>query len=505
MCYKEAGKVNMKRVMKWKPDMRLVAGLAVVAFVLLLIPLLRLACYSVPYYDDYSFGGIVKNFLVLDRSIKSALQGAWYCARTNWYAWQGTYSASFLNALMPAIWGEEYYKFGVIFLILLLPLSVMTLVKVLVRDVLQADWTSCIAMQAIMAAMVVVLLYSPQQGFYWYVGGMSYVGMHSFLLLLTAAWLRLMQKAGKVRTVLLVLWTMVGAVLVAGGTYVSALQGILIGLGLALFGGVFLRSRRTLLLLPSLAIYGYGFFVNVSAPGNQARASHYVGWGYPPVEAVLRSFLEAFTHLGVFSGWITLAILVLLAPIIWYMLGKTKCNFRLPGLVLAGSFCLYATGFTPTLYAMGHGGYGRVLNCVKITYQLLLVLNEVYWLGWLRRVREVKGQTVSYRGVYWWFYGLVGACMLFIFAFLSRSQAGCYSSYGAYYFVHTGFAYNFYQEYQNRLETIANSGPDVIVEPYVYKPWFLCIGDLKEDPQAEENRFMASWYGKNSITCIGSE
>ncbi|MCM1025740.1 MAG: hypothetical protein NC432_04855 [Roseburia sp.] len=245
--------------------------------------------------------------------------------------------------------------------------------------------------------------------------------------------------------------------------------------------------------------------MNISAPGNQVRAAHYVGWGYPPVEAVLRSFLEAFLHLGEFSGWITVAVMALFVPIIWYMLGKTEFSFRFPALVLVVSFCLYATGFTPTLYAMGHGGYGRVLNCVKITYQILLILNEVYCLGWLRGYLAKRGKKDFREGAPWWFYGLVGAGMLVIFAFFSRSQAGCYSSYGAYYFVHTGEAYNFYQEYLNRIETIVNGGEDVVVEPYYYRPWFLCIEDLSADPSAEKNQAMAQWYGKNSITCVAPE
>ena len=91
---------GLKKAMKWKPDARLVAGMAFAAFVLLMIPLLRIAIYSVPYYDDYKFGGFVKGFLTQERSLRSALQGALYCTKTNWHAWQGTYSASFFNSLM---------------------------------------------------------------------------------------------------------------------------------------------------------------------------------------------------------------------------------------------------------------------------------------------------------------------------------------------------------------------------------------------------------------------
>ena len=500
------GKLREKlgKIMWWKPDMRLVAAALAAALVLLMSPLLRLACLTAPYYDDYSFGNVVKSFLGDERSLGSALRGALYCARTNWYAWQGTYSASFLNSLVPSVWGEQYYFWGPVFLILILPLSVLVLTGVLVRSVLKADRESCVALQAVVAAMTVVLLHSPQQGFFWYVGGMCYVGMHAFLMLTIAAWVKLLTGAGRVGPVLLVLGTLAGAVVLGGSTYVTGLQGILLGLGLVVFGAFILRRKRAWLLVPSLLVYGYGFYKNVSAPGNAARMRSYAGWGYPPVEAVLRSFQEAFLHLGEFSGWITVSILILLVPIVWRMVGKSTVSFRFPGLVLLGSFCLYATGFTPTLFAQGHGGYARVLNPVKITYQLLLVLNEVYWLGWLRRVRTEGGQKAFRERAVWWFYLLTAAGMLFIFS-RSSNPIGHYSSWGAYYYVHTGEAYNFYQEYLHRVETIVEGGPEVVVEPYVFRPWFLCIGDLKDNPDAEENRFMAAWYDKEAIICLPQE
>ena len=499
---KENGK--MEKVLLWKPNMKLIALCALGALALLMIPLFRIALYTVPYYDDYNFGLFVKNFLTQERSLASALEGALYCVKTQWHAWQGTYSATFFNSLMPAVWGDQYYFWGPVFLIVILPVSVFVLIKVLVKDVLKADTVSCVALQAVTAAMVVVLLYSPQQGFYWYVGGICYVGMHSFLMLLIAAWIKILVGSGKVRTVLLVLWTLIGAAIAGGATYVTALQGILICIGLIIFGAI-LKRRSTVLLIPSLLLYTYGFYKNVSAPGNSVRAQYYVGWGYSPIESILRSFLEAFGHIGEFSGWITVAIFILLVPVAWYLVSNTSCSFRYPGLVLAGSFCLYATGFTPSLYAMGNAGYGRTLNAVKITYQLLLVLNEVYWLGWMKRVLEQKKKQISAIVCPWWFYGIVGASMLFIFAFVSPSQAGCYSSYGAYYFVHTGEAYNFYHEYLNRVETIKNSGSDVVVEPYHFKPWFLCIADLNANPESDANRAMAAWYYKNSITCIAQD
>ena len=42
-----------------------------------------------------------------EQSKWAAISGALDCSRTQWYAWQGTYSSIFFMALMPAIWGEQ--------------------------------------------------------------------------------------------------------------------------------------------------------------------------------------------------------------------------------------------------------------------------------------------------------------------------------------------------------------------------------------------------------------
>ena len=84
-------------------------------------------------------------------------------------------------------------------------------------------------------------------------------------------------------------------------------------------------------------------------------------------------------------------------------------------------------------------------------------------------------------------------------------SAGHYSAYGAYYYVHTGEAYNFHQEYLERVEKLLGDEDDVQLQPYHYKPWFLCMGDLSEDENNEANRSLAIWYDKDSVTLISED
>lgn len=513
----EDQKNTLNRILSWSPALPVLGVGAVVALLLLLAPLIRLALYAVPWYDDFNYGGFARRMMQEEPGIIGALKGAWDCARVQWYAWQGTFSSIFFMALVPVLWGEEYYCIGSIFLILLLTMSVFALVGTLTKKVLHVDILSSLCLQAVTTILVIELVYTTPSAYFWYNPGIHYIGMHSFAMLFLIVLIHLftVDRVKSVKGILLILAGMLGALLAGGSNFVTTLQGLMLFGSLWIFAFVSdivnkADRKKGWRFLPIAAVYAYAFYKNVSAPGNQVRGAFYVGWGYPPIEAVLRSFLEAFLHLGKFTGWMTLAILILLIPVIWQVVGKSDFSFKLPGLVLLWSVCLYASGFTPSLYSLGHAGLSRALNAVRITFQILLVVNEVYWLGWFRRRAEKQSGTADGkadaekrersggRGCPWLCYVLVAIFMLLIVR-TSKNPIGDFTSWGAYYYIHTGEAYNFYTEYQERLKILRSDETDVVFEPYLYKPWMLCLGELSMDPGAEENRAMADWYGKNSI------
>lgn len=489
----------VRRISLWKPDTKVIAAGAVVTLVLLLVPLYRIAFYSAPWYDDYIMGLFTKNFLVQERSLSSALQGALYCAKTQWYAWQGTFSSIFLMALMPAVWGDDKYFLGALFLLTIFLTAILVLVRVLVKDVFGGDKYSCIVLQATAAAMLFVLIHTPQAGFYWYNAGVHYVGMHSLAMLFIAVLIKLFRVKSRIAGALLVIISVFGAFVAGGSNFVTALQGLLV-LCTLLALAVFLRSKRGFLLLPAIVVYGAAFYQNVTAPGNNVRMAWYVGWGLNWYTAILQSFVEAFKHLGRFTGLMTVAVLVLLLPVIWQMVQRSEFQFRYPLIVLLWSFCLYASGFTPSLYSMGNAGLGRTLNAVKITYQLLLIINEIYLSGWFCQYLKKKGRKVPGGKCRWWFYPLMGVVMLIIFVAEPKKE-GSFSSYTAYHYVHTGEANNFYQEYLQRVEILNSDEKDVVLRRYAYRPWILSTGELSEDAENEANRAIADYYGKDSVTC----
>ena len=78
-------------------------------------------------------------------------------------------------ALMPAIWGEQYYFLGPVFILLLLLAGTMIFTHVILRKVLGMEKWTGLAAQAVITVAVFMFIYSAQSGFYWYNGGVHYV------------------------------------------------------------------------------------------------------------------------------------------------------------------------------------------------------------------------------------------------------------------------------------------------------------------------------------------
>lgn len=483
----------MKKLAGWRPSPMVYTCAAVLALAALLLPLLRLTRYSVPWYDDYTYGRYALTAMEKSSSLWNALKGAWECIRISWHAWQGTYSSIFFMVLMPGIWGEEYYQFGPLFLILFLTICVGLLVYNLLRAVLKADRQHAFGIAVVSAALTIVMIHTAQEGFYWYNGGVHYVGMHSFLMLLVTFVVRIFYTEKSWKKYVFTIASMVAAFITAGGNLVTSLQGLLVLLSIVALG-FWKKRERTYCLLPALGAYLGGFYMNVSAPGNDKRAENFEGWGMNPVEAVLNSFKEGAEYAWEFTGWMTVLFLAVMTPIIWHMVKRSSFVFQLPGVVSLWSLCLYATGFTPSLYSLGHEGLDRTLNAVKLTWQFLLILNLVYWCGWIAGRRT---QSEGRMGRWWW-YALVGVAALVVFH-TEPNQAGSFSSYGAYYYIHTGEAYNFYQEYLGRVKLLESDAENVELLPYQWKPWFLCMGDLSDNPEDESNEALATWYDKETV------
>ena len=149
---------KLKKICLWKPGKVLVTMGCLGLLFLTLVPLLRLTVYAAPYYDDYNFGQFARAAMIQEQSKWAAVAGALDCSRTQWYAWQGTYSSIFFMTLMPAIWGEQYYFLGPVFIILLLFSGTFVFTGVMMRKIFEADKWSSLAIQAAITVAVFMFI-----------------------------------------------------------------------------------------------------------------------------------------------------------------------------------------------------------------------------------------------------------------------------------------------------------------------------------------------------------
>ena len=463
---------------------------------IMLVPVLRLALYAVPWYDDYNYALNVKSFINEYGIWPGAFKGAVYVVKTWWWCWQGTFSSIFMMSLMPEVFGEGYYSLGILGIILFFTVSALIFVKITLAKVMKAQKTTQISVAVLVTLTMLELIYTAQQGIYWYNAAVHYTFMHGCLFLLLTAAIKILYAEAWKHNVILAVSAAFLALVCSGSNFVTALQGILLLVLLMLLGAAG-KKKSVYYLLPSLCIYGFGLYKNIMAPGNDIRAMYYVGCG--PVKSVLLSFQSGFAHFWEFTGVITILILFLYGLMIWNTVSKVQFRFPFPAIVTLLSFCFYCTGFTSSYYGMGTEGLSRTWVVIKFTLQLLLFVNVTYWIGWIQQRCKKRGRQIGQARQWVWAYAFVGLLAVLWFQ-TNPNQAGSVLSYGAYYYVHTGEAYNLHQEYLQRVETIQSSEESIVeVMPYVWKPWFLYKGELSSDPFSETNKGMADWFGKEGI------
>ncbi len=478
----------------------ILAILSVCAVLLALLPLYRLTMDAIPRYDDYSYGIRFWQDLRYGFGLRAMWDAGFHTALDCHYSWQGTYSSIFMMALMPGAMGFEYYFLGPVLLITSMTFCTFFMVWTLTKYFLKADLADRILLSSVITLALVELIHTAQQGFYWYNSGVHYTFMHSMFFLLVSVCVALSFSGTRIRSVLLCLAGMILSFICAGANFVTCLQGLLFLISAAVY--TFFKNRKhSLWFVPVLLIYTIGFFTNVTAPGNANRQAWYTG--DPAPMAIFHSYTEAFRQLPRFTGLYMLIFALLAFPVILRMVQKTTFSFRFPGLFLFLTFSFYATGFTSSFYSMGTHGLARTWIAIKMTCQILFFANEIYWTGYWIRLMERKpiaSRRFSPLSDHYVLYYLV-VLLLFLGAFrITQDKIGSVSSWGAYYYVHSGEANNFHNEFLNRVAIIQSCPDPVVAVPsYKYLPWFLINQDISVDSNEEENRIMAKYFGKEIL------
>ncbi|MCE5190005.1 MAG: DUF6056 family protein [Eubacteriales bacterium] len=366
----------------------LLSILAIVVLLCSLVPMALIARFNLPLGDDVIYGSPVASALEKDDSISTALSAAVGVVAEKYQSWQGTFSAIFLMALQPGVFGLAYYQFTPYFMLTALVVSTLLLTYTLLCSILGASKRVWLLIGSVITFFSIQLCISPREAFFWYNGAVYYTFFHSLLLVLATLVLRIIgSKSAWVRAVFAAVGVLLCGIL-SGGNYATAM----VCFELLVCAAAYSIYRKDVRLLAAfglmLLVFCAGMYVSVSAPGNAVRQASVIASGYTP-SGPFRAVIFSLALGGAMAvGWFDLACVVIIALVALFVgpvLKKTNWSFRCPLLVVAFLFCVFASQFTPSVYAATSPGPLRLRNVAYFVYLLLIALSAAYVTGWAQR------------------------------------------------------------------------------------------------------------------------
>lgn len=461
-------------------------------FVLSLIPLLIIAYYNVMCADDYSYGKMAHQAYMECHSILACLKAAMKRVQLSYFEWQGTYSAIFLMALQPGIISEQLYFLTTYFVLFLYIGGTIYFSRVLFRKGLDMDIHLVIIILAIFFICTIQWIPAPSQAFYWYNGSIYYMGFHGIMMFYFGLLLKniLNDKC----SILVMVSSLVIGFILGGGNYVTALLTMELSLMLIFICWKSKKNRIVRLIIPVI-VNGVGFFISVIAPGNQIRQQYFLDTKLDVWKSILYSFINGISCINSWMNiWIVLG-LALLVPFVWRVVTRVSCEWRYPGLVIIFSFCIFASSFTPTLYALGSAGAGRVQNIRYVYFIIMLFVDLFYIEGWISKQLEM--QLLMTEKVSRYYILLILFCLGSSFIFMP--DKGNLISYSAMRSLFVGEAKMYKQEADDRIAVLNENGNIAELKGFTVRPYVLYFDDITEDVNDWRNQAVANWYGKEKV------
>jgi hypothetical protein len=498
----------------------------IVLLIAVCIPLLMLANYAYPAADDYSFAADVRHVLEQQGGVFALFYAAIRRTAIYWLTWQGSFAAIFLFMFQPGVFDASFYGIGTWILIAGLLYAQWFFFSWLICDLGKQPKRICLLPWSMICVLQLLFMPVPVEAFYWFNGSLYYtffyslsliyltlLGRYSFSGITTQSphppatdlpirmisrylskwiqWLKhVVSKQKALCAVTMLLGLMIGGGNLATGLCVCVIEFCLIVL-------VFSFARHRLrLLLPGIGCNLLGFLLNVLAPGNSVRQNMLEGHA-SPIWAITRSLRDAAECIGKWTDYKALLFLLLLLPLLWRTVSHMSFKFPLPGVFLVVTFSIYASQMTAVAYAYGlqAGVPDRMMNVWWESYWILLVLWEMYLLGYLRRRFSLLQKLSMYHGpIAYLLYSLIGTLVLS--AVISIPQT---TSYEAWREIRTGEAAAYAKEWQARIDILSSEPADVFLPKLQNKSPLLYYGDIEDDPGYWYNANLAYYFHKRSV------
>ena len=481
--------------------MKVFAWLCALMLLISVLPLYAISFYSHPHYDDYGFSANVRHAWQDTGNIAALLKTAAESARSVRETWQGTYLGTILSNVQPGVFSENLYFLTTFILLTAFLLCFGFLFYTVLKVLFKAGIHEIAVVTSLALFLMVQLLPQINEGFYWFNGGIGNTFVYSLIALSLALMVRLWYakgaKAWWLGAVLLLLMVALG-----GGSYGGGLF-LLCIIALVVIFAFLQKHRFRFVILGLLAVLTACFAYSMSAPGNDIRAG-IMGTRISAPEAVLKSLYYGVTLCGSYITLPVIAVMLFLLPLFWRLAGNSKLSFKHPLLVLLLGICLFSVQLVPPMFSGVFTGGGRIQNTYYFSFIVMIVLYELYLLGYIQKRLErpyVFTQKMK-RGI------AVLSAVLFAFGILgfSRPTDGDFgprnlTGIEAAVSIVRGEA-QAYDAVMDAREQLFNDPEvtDVVLTPLISTPKTFMADSLATDMKVSILRTLEIYYRKQSVT-----
>ena len=493
----------MKRIHK----ITAIAG--ILAFILLLIPIISLSPVNRATGDDYGFGIYTRDAWTNTHSLAETGKAACQTIKQYYYSRQGTWFSLFLFSIQPEVFHDNAYVIVAFIMLFFWIGSTCYLFRQILCKMIGFNKWSYYLITVCFLIIGIEFIPSTRSSIYWFNGCVHYILPFSMCQMVTG-WLFRYIDTYKRKYLFGITVFMI---LLGGSNYQAALFSLIITCYMMLFVLFYKKEKRILLLLLPLFLETAGLIISMIAPGNSVRTAAEAyeegaqfGFSFTnAISTIGKSFLYALKDILIYMEERPLIFVGLFFLFLIFIISFCSENdvfkFKHPLWLTAMLFCLYSAMQAPAIYA-GVPVSGGVPNTnflvflLTATSILLLIAEKT-----AARLKALWNQDTAKK--LFQIIVIPGILVCLLFTFFLRSGIKSSTSYVALRYITSGEAADYKRQMELQTKLMEDPGTEDVIVPFIND----VQGPLMHMPVTDDPHSFTSWataafYGKNSVTAI---
>lgn len=479
------------------------ALIAVIVFIILMLPICSLSFVNRASGDDYGYGTFTREAWVTSHSLVQVAKAACRTIEHYYSGWQGTWFSIFMFSLQPEVFSEKAYVLTAFFMLFLWIGSTVLLLKQILHKSMRLDkWSSFLT---IVLYLIISIQFIPstKSSIFWFNGAVHYMlpfTMCQFLIYLMINYVR-EYNAGCFLGIVLIM------TLLGGSNYQAALFALIAAVYAGAADYIDKKDKRILRLIIPIIFEMTGLIISMKAPGNKVRGGEEFGFSLSAgIKTIGLSFVEG---LKAFCSYFREKPLIFVGLFLLFLIlaeafKKRKRDeepdnfivFKYPLFVSLALFCLYSVMQAPAIYA-GVEVSGGVYNMNFLTF--LLAISCILMIIAKKAADKSKyAETEFHKKAV-----VPGLLVCMVLIVICRGNIKISTSWICFQYIVSGQAADYKEQMDLQTELLLDENVTDAVLPFindVQGP--LMHMPVTDNQEAWTNTVTRDFYGKNSVVAM---